>query len=111
MIRAYSIEALERALEKAKAKAAKAKPHIEIVSFGEYRVSRSKGGVYSVRAGRTEEKQFFIACECRGALEGRACYHAALVFEMHTAFAKLVKASKASDISITSEGQVQSVDH
>lgn len=107
MIRAFTVEALERALVKAKAKSDKVRPKFTIINFGEYRVSNSKGDrFYMVRAGRTEDQQFFIACECRGALEGLACYHAAKVFEMHTAFAKLVKAPKAHDISLPSEGRM-----
>lgn len=107
MIKAYTIESLKKALAKAKAKVQKVHPTIEIMEFGEYRVSKSKGdGYYTVRAGRTEAQEFFIACECRGSLEGLACYHAAKVFEMHTAFAKLVKATKAKDISLPSEGRI-----
>lgn len=93
MIKAHTMEALDRALDKGRKKLDKVNPHVLIVSFGQYLVARSNGkAYYYVYAGRTEDRQFFIACECRGGLEGRACYHAAKVFAYHKAFARLRQA-------------------
>lgn len=83
MITAKTIEELESLLEKAKEKAMKLDPEIHVVEIGLYQVAGSKGNFYEVRAGRNANGELFIACLCRGALEGKACYHAFVAFCKH----------------------------
>lgn len=83
MIQAKSLEELESLLEKAKEKAMKLDPEIHVVETGLYQVAGSKGNFYEVRAGRNTNGELFIACLCRGALEGKACYHAFVAFCKH----------------------------
>lgn len=90
MIKANSLEELETLLEKASKKADKLNPQIEIIEAGLYHVKGSKPDVwYEVRCGRTEDGQFFIACTCRGGLEGKSCYHASKAFYKHKSLKSL----------------------
>lgn len=104
MITAHTIDALKRFLGKAFEKAEKVNPALEIIEFGHYKVESSKGGDwYEVRAGRTEDQKLFIACKCRGGLEGRPCYHAAKVFLLHTSWATIVKTPVAAESKMASD--------
>jgi hypothetical protein len=99
MIKANSITELEEVLEKAKKKSLEINPELHIIEFGIYQVQSSdKSKFYEVRAGKTNEGEFFIACLCRGSLEGKACYHAAKVLLVHKAMAKVEQDKKRAEI-------------
>jgi hypothetical protein len=88
MIKNQSIEFIENFLAKSKEKALAVNPIITKVEAGLYKVSGSNGNFYEVRLGETEQHETFIACTCRAALQGNACYHAATAWETYKAEAK-----------------------
>jgi hypothetical protein len=95
MIQAISLELLKLKLASGFEKAEKLKPESRVVEFGLYEVKGSKGNWYQVRAGRTDDNQFFVACTCPGSLHNGNCYHASIAFELHTREAqKLIDARK-----------------
>jgi hypothetical protein len=85
MIQSATVLDLIALLSKASEKADKEKPGIKNTEeFGVYLVwSKSRRRFIEIRIGLTEDQQCFIACQCRAALEGKACYHAAIAFHRH----------------------------
>jgi hypothetical protein len=89
MITARSLEDLEAQFSKETIrKYERVRPAVTIFELGKYGVVNSKGETYEVLAGRRPDGQLFIACPCRGALEGHGCYHAFIVLRVHTAMVK-----------------------
>ena len=88
MIKEKTQDALEATLAKATTKSEDHLPAVEIIEFGFYKVEGSRGRWYDVRIGRTEDQEYFIACQCQGSLNHRACYHAARVFDVHKLLGK-----------------------
>jgi hypothetical protein len=78
------IEQLEKAITKAK----KVRPRVEFDRFGRYRVSGSKGGYYTVTCRKDERGYKTVACTCKGAERGLACYHAAAALSLHIGLAR-----------------------
>ena len=74
-------------LEKAIVKAKKVRPRVEFDHFGRYRVSGLKG-YYTVVCRKDERGIKTVACTCRGAEKGLACYHAATALSLHIGFAR-----------------------
>lgn len=83
MIKAKTLDELKQKLDKALKKAGNEFPEYRVIEPGLYEVKGSKGNWYQVRAGRTADGEFFIACLCRGSVQGYACYHSALIFVIH----------------------------
>ncbi len=75
-------------LERAIAKAKKIRPRVEFDRFGKYRVSGSKGGYYTVICRKDERGYKTVACTCKGAERGLACYHAAAALSLHVGIAR-----------------------
>jgi hypothetical protein len=74
-------------LERAIAKALKIRPRVEFDRFGRYRVSGSKG-YYTVICRKDERGYKTVACTCKGAEKGLACYHAAAALSLHIGLAR-----------------------
>ncbi len=74
-------------LERAIAKALKIRPRVEFDRFGRYRVSGSKG-YYTVICRKDERGYKTVACTCKGAGKGLACYHAAAALSLHIGLAR-----------------------
>lgn len=74
-------------LERAIAKALKIRPRVQFVNFGRYQVSSSKG-FYTVVCCKDESGQKVVACGCKGAEKGLACYHAAAALSLHIGLAR-----------------------
>ncbi|MET0753935.1 MAG: SWIM zinc finger family protein, partial [Pyrinomonadaceae bacterium] len=75
---------LERAIEKAK----KIRPFVKFNYFGQYRVSSSKGGYYTVTCKKSENGYKTVECTCKGAEKGLVCYHAVSALSLHIALAR-----------------------
>lgn len=95
MIKAGNVFGLLQILEKSNKKATELNPAVKVIEFGEYEVENSKKGFYKVFIGINNYKEIFIACVCRGGLQGYGCYHAVKAFEKHQ---ELIE-SKSSEIS------------
>jgi len=74
-------------LERAIAKALKIRPRVEFDRFGRYRVSGSNG-YYTVICRKDERGYKTVACTCKGAEKGLACYHAAAALSLHIGLAR-----------------------
>ena len=89
MITAKSLQEIESQVSKETSrKYEKLRPAVTIYELGRYGVLSSKGNTYEVMAGRQGNGTLFIACPCRGGLEGHGCYHAFIVLRVHTAMVK-----------------------
>lgn len=75
-------------LENAISKALKVRPRVKFDSFGQYRVSGSKGSFYTVKCEKTANGEKQVACECKGAERGLVCYHAAAALSLHVGLAR-----------------------
>lgn len=91
MIARKTLDELAQVLEPARDQMEWKCPHIQMISVGQYRVSGSKGAVYDVTCGRTEDNRFFVACLCKANLHGKHCYHGLKAFETHIAIKILQK--------------------
>lgn len=89
MIQAKTISEMAEMLDKAQNKSDEMNPEIEIIETGLYHVKGSKGNWYEVRAGRLPNGDLFLACQCRGNLEGKICYHLPKVFNLHSKIRQL----------------------
>jgi hypothetical protein len=78
------IDQLTSAITKAK----KIRPRVEFDHFGRYRVSGSKGGFYTVICKKSDNGYKTVACTCKGAERGLACYHAAAALSLHIGLAR-----------------------
>jgi uncharacterized Zn finger protein len=78
------IKQLTKAIEKAK----KLRPRVKFDHFGRYRVSGSKGDFYTVTCRKDERGIKTVACTCKGAEQGLACYHAAAALSLHIGIAR-----------------------
>ena len=74
-------------LERAIVKALKIRPRVEFDRFGRCRVSGSKG-YYTVICRKDERCYKSVACTCKGADKGLACYHAAGALSLHIGLAR-----------------------
>src|SRR5436305_15200419 len=65
------------AWEKAIAKAKQVKPRVQVVGFGQFDVTGSKGETYHVTFTRNESGEFEVSCSCKGHTGGipKPCYH------------------------------------
>src|SRR6476661_10480376 len=81
MIKAKTVKDIEAMLSKAQEKAEKFDPPV-LRCEGQtvFWAMSSATRWYKVTIGKTPDGDFFMACTCRGALEGKACYHAAAVY-------------------------------
>ncbi len=75
-------------LEKAIARAKKARTKVKFIKFGTYAVKGSNGSFYTVICERNESGEKAVICECKGAEKGFVCYHAASALALHTALAR-----------------------
>ncbi len=92
MVTFETLDEMDLAFEKARKKALAFNPSIFVMETGHYRVSSSKPNkFYDVYCGRKEilegyrkgEFLFFVACNCRAGLEGKACYHGSRAIIKH----------------------------
>ena len=75
-------------LEKAIAKAMKIRCSVKFRSFGNYSVKGSTR-FYTVLCRKDKVTgERIVQCECKGALKGLVCYHAAAALALHTGIAK-----------------------
>lgn len=80
MIKAKTLDEIEKILGSAFSKARKADPRVLFdPDENQYTVEKSKGGWYTVQAGTTPDGEMFFACPCYGALHNKACYHVAAI--------------------------------
>ena len=70
---------IEKAIERAKA----VHPKVHVKGFGEYEVSGSKGGSYTVRCERRGGLRV-VDCDCVAGQYGTPCFHAAVAVAQHT---------------------------
>lgn len=74
----------EKQLENAIKKAKKVHPKVNVLEFGKYMVTGSKGNLYTVvcrKDERTSKK--VVACSCLAADKGLPCYHSAVAIAQH----------------------------
>lgn len=75
-------------LERAIAKAKSIRPSVKFNYFGQYRVSGSKGGYYTVTCKKSTNGYKTVECTCKGAEKGLVCYHAAAALSLHVGLAR-----------------------
>lgn len=75
-------------LENAITKAKKMRPTVKFNYFGQYRVSGSKDGYYTVTCKRSDNGYKLVECTCKGAERGLPCYHAAAALSLHVGLAR-----------------------
>jgi hypothetical protein len=75
---------LEKAIEKAK----KIRPTVKFDNFGQYRVSGSKGGYYTVICKKSDNNYKLVECTCKGGEKGLVCYHAVAAISLHIGIAR-----------------------
>lgn len=75
-------------LERAIAKAKQLRPTVKFNYFGQYRVSGSRGGYYTVTCKKSDNGLRIVECTCKGADRGLPCYHAAAALSLHVGLAR-----------------------
>lgn len=75
-------------LEKAIGKAKQIRPQVKFNYFGQYRVSGSKGGYYTVTCKISNNGYRAVECTCKGGEKGLVCYHAAAALSLHIGLAR-----------------------
>ena len=74
-----SKETIQKAIERAKA----VHPKVHVKGFGEYEVSGSAGGTYTVKCERKGSLKT-VDCNCVAGQYGTPCFHAAVAIAQHS---------------------------
>lgn len=82
----FTVDSSNRSWQKAKDKAADARPVVQVKAFGDYRVEGSvRGNFYGVTI-TADGQDTVIDCTCLAGVHGTACYHAAAALTQHLTF-------------------------